>query len=175
MKRLLLHVCCAPCATHVIEELKEQYDLTLFFYNPCIEPLEEYDKRLKATEDYAEKFQIPLIIGDFDNIQYHELIKGSEQEKEGGERCKICFYQRLQKSAQLAILQNFDLFCTTLTISPYKNAELINQIGKEIQEEFEIEFLEKDFKKGYMNSVQLSKKHNLYRQTYCGCIYSKAT
>jgi len=172
MKRLLLHVCCAPCSTSVIERLKQYYGITLFFYNPNIEPIQEYEKRLVAAERYAEVVNLPIIIGDYDNIEWHNTVKGYESEPEGGKRCELCFRFNLQKTSNLAKEKNFDFFTTTLTVSPYKNAELINKIGKDIDPE---RFLEKDFKKqeGYMHSVELSKKHNLYRQNYCGCLYSK--
>jgi len=175
MKKLLLHVCCAPCSTHVIETLKKEYDLTLFFYNPQIEPLKEYEKRLKEAEFYAIEMDIPLIVGDYDILDWHDCIKGHENDPEEGERCSLCFRYRLEKTAQLAKENGFELFTTTLTVSPYKNAELINNIGKELSEKHSIGFLESDFKKddGYSHSIELSKRHNLYRQNYCGCIFSK--
>lgn len=165
--KLLLHVCCAPCSTHVIEELKKDYDITLFFYNPNVEPIEEYNKRLKNAEKLAKELDLPLIVGDYDNKEWHDAIKGHEQDKEGGERCNLCFKFRLEKTAELAE----ELFTTTLTVSPYKNHEIINKIGKNISENF----LESNFKKedGYKHSIELSKKHNLYRQHYCGCLFSK--
>ena len=175
MRKLLLHVCCAPCSTHAIEILQKDHDVTLFFYNPNVEPINEYEKRLQETERFAQALGLPLIVGDYDNIDWHSAIQGHEQDKEGGERCSICFKQRLEKTAMLAKEKNFDLFTTTLTVSPYKNAEIINKIGKEIAQAVGIEFMESDFKKdnGYMHSVELSKQYNLYRQTYCGCLYSK--
>ena len=175
MKKLLLHVCCAPCSTHVIETLKKDYNLTLFFYNPNIEPIDEYEKRLESTERYAKELKLPLIVGDYDNLEWHNAVKGHEDDKEGGERCSICFKYRLKKTTQLAKEKNFDLFTTTLTISPFKNAEMINKIGNELKEKHNIEFLKSNFKKqnGYLYSIELSKKYNLYRQHYCGCLYSK--
>ncbi len=176
MQKLLLHVCCAPCSTHVIYMLREKYDLTLFFYNPNIEPINEYELRLSEAEQYAKDLNIPLIIGDYDNIDWHNAVKGHETDSEGKERCNICFRFRLQKIAQLAKEKNFDLFTTTLTVSPYKNSEIINKIGKELAEAVGVEFLESNFKEdnGYMHSVELSKRYNLYRQHYCGCLYSKS-
>ena len=155
--------------------LREKYDLTLFFYNPNVEPINEYGLRLETAEDYAKKSGTPIIAGDYDNVEWHNAAKGHEQDKEGGERCSICFRYRLERAAQLAKEKGFDAFTTTLTVSPFKNAPLINQIGKELSEKYGIEFLESDFKKdrGYMHSVELSKKHNLYRQNYCGCLFSK--
>ena len=175
MKKLLLHVCCAPCSTHVIEVLKKEYELTLFFYNPNVEPINEYSLRLEAAEKYAEEIGIPIIVGDYDSIEWHNAVKGHENDSEGGERCGICFRYRLEKTAELAKQKGFELFTTTLTVSPYKNAELINQIGKEFAEKYGVEFLESDFKKenGYIHSIELSKEHDLYRQDYCGCLWSK--
>jgi len=175
MKKLLLHVCCAPCSTHVINVLKQNYDLTLFFYNPNVEPLNEYSLRLEAAEKFAEEIDIPMIVGDYDAIEWNNAIKGHENDEEGGERCSICFRFRLEKTAQTAKEKGFDLFTTTLTVSPYKNAPVINQIGKELSEKYNIEFLESDFKKedGYAHSIKLSKEHGLYRQDYCGCLFSK--
>jgi len=175
MKKLLLHVCCAPCSTHVIEILKKLYNLTLFFYNPNVEPLNEYALRLEAAEKFAEEIDIPIIVGDYDSIEWHSAVKGHEHDEEGGERCSICFRYRLEKAAQLAKEKGFDFFTTTLTVSPYKNASVINQIGKELAEKYNVSFLESDFKKdnGYMHSIQLSREHGLYRQDYCGCLYSK--
>ena len=175
MRKLLLHVCCGPCSTHVIETLREKYDLTLFFYNPNVEPVNEYEQRLETAEKYAKELGLPLIVGDYDNIEWHNAVQGHEQDEEGGERCSICFRYRLEKTAELAKEKDFDLFITTLSVSPYKNAEVINIIGLELAKKYGIEFLESDFKKhgGYMHSVELSKKHNLYRQHYCGCLFSK--
>ena len=175
MKRLLLHVCCAPCSTHVIDVLSKEYDLTIFFYNPNVEPINEYEQRLIAAEKYAEEKNIPIIIGDYDNIEWRSAVKGRGGDAEGGERCRICFRYRLEKTAELAKEENFDLFAATLSVSPYKNAGLINQIGKELGKKYDIRFLESDFKKqnGYLNSIQLSRRHNLYRQHYCGCLFSK--
>ena len=175
MKKLLLHVCCAPCSTHVIEVLRQNYDLTLFFYNPNVEPLNEYEQRLITAEEFAKKLNLPMIVGDYDSIEWHNAVKGHEHDEEGGERCEICFRYRLEKTAQLAKEKGFSIFTTTLTVSPFKNPEIINKIGKELAEKYKIEFLEADFKKdnGYMHSIQLSKEHNLFRQHYCGCLYSK--
>ena len=174
-QKLLLHVCCAPCSTHVIEKLKEDYELTLFFYNPCIEPLEEYELRLKNTQKLAKELETPLIVADYNNSDFRKRVKGHEKDKEGDFRCQICFKQRLEETALAAKQYNMDIFTTTLTISPYKNTEIINKIGKKIGQQFNIKFLEADFKKnnGYRNSIELSKKHNLYRQKYCGCLFSK--
>lgn len=175
MKKMLLHVCCAPCSTHVIEMLKKDYNITLFFYNPNVEPIAEYELRLTELEKYAKMQKLPVIVGEYDNIEWHAEIAGHENDTEGGERCDICFRFRLEKTAQTAEENGFDIFATTLTVSPFKNAELINKIGKELEKKYGIEFLEYDFKKnkGYMQSVEISRKYGLYRQKYCGCFYSK--
>ncbi len=169
MEKLLLHVCCAPCATAVCERLCEQYDITLFFYNPCIEPKEEHDKRLLEVRRLAEHFKIPLIEGIYDNDSYREVIKGNEGEKEGGKRCTICFDQRLKEAAEI---EGFDLVTTTLTISPHKNAPLINEIGKLYAGD---RWLASDFKKknGYKRSIEMCRELDIYRQNYCGCLFSK--
>jgi len=174
MKKLLLHVCCAPCSTAVIEALKKEYEITLFFYNPNIEPEKEYKLRLDQAEKLSQELDLDFIHGEYeDNEPWHQAIKGHEDDEEGGERCDICFSFRLQKAAILAKGENFDFFTTTLTISPHKNSEIINRIGKELAELHKTKFLEQDFKKDYKKSIQLSKDHNLYRQKYCGCLYSK--
>lgn len=173
--KILLHVCCAPCSTHVIEELKKEHEITPYFYNPNIEPVLEYEKRLRAAEEYAEKLGLKLIVSDYENLQWHESVRGLEQEPEGRKRCSKCFELRLRKTAEFAGQNGFDSFTTTLTVSPFKDAGLINAIGKRIGEDLGVMFLERDFKKkdGYMNSVKLSKENNLYRQHYCGCLFSK--
>lgn len=175
MEKLLLHVCCAPCSTSVIEALKEKYDLTLFFYNPNIEPEEEYLLRLKNAQNIAEDMNLSLISADYNNKEWKDAVKGYENEKEGGKRCEICFKHRLEVSAKTAKEKGFNLFTTTLTVSPYKDAVLINKIGEETAKEHNLSFLSADFKKenGYRKSIELSKKHNLYRQHYCGCLFSK--
>ncbi len=172
--KLLLNICCGPCATAVIEKLKQEHDITLFFYNPNIEPIDEYEKRLRSAEKLASDLKIPMIIGDYDNIQWHAAVKGLEKEPEGGKRCDVCFRLRLEKTAQFAKNNDFEAFASTLNISPYKNAEKINNMGKEVAEKINITYIPTDFRQDYMHSIELSKKHNLYRQKYCGCMYSKA-
>jgi hypothetical protein len=159
----------------VITELKKDYTLTLFFYNPNIHPVEEYDKRLKEAKKISEALEVPLIEGDYDSKKWLDAVKGHEKDEEGGKRCRICFRVRLEKIAKLAKEKGFDFFTTTLTVSPYKNAEIINHIGKELEKKDNVKFLSKDFKKkdGYGKSIELSKEHNLYRQHYCGCVYSQ--
>ena len=174
MEKILLHICCGPCSTSVIEALKGKYDLTLFFYNPNIEPEQEYELRLKNAKKIAESMNLPFIIVDYSNKDWKNEIKGYEKEKEGGKRCGICFKHRLEISAKTAKENGFNLFTTTLTVSPYKDAVLINKLGEEIAKKYGLSFLKADFKRenGYRKSIELSKKHNLYRQHYCGCSYS---
>lgn len=176
-KRILLHSCCAPCSTAVIMALKDYFDITILYYNPNISPISEYKKRkqeqIKLIKNLKEN--INFIDCDYDNDLYEEKIKGYEDCPERGKRCTICFNIRLEKTAKIAKENNFDYYCSTLTVSPYKNAPLINEIGKEIGDKYKIKWLYSDFKKndGYKKSIELSKKYGLYRQDYCGCIYSK--
>lgn len=178
-KRILLHSCCAPCSSWVITYLTKYFDITILYYNPNISPNEEYDKRKKEQIRLIKEIDkigtIDIIDCDYENNIYEEKIKGYEECPERGERCTICFNLRLEKTAKIAKENNFDYFCSTLTVSPYKNAKLINEIGKELGDKYNIKWLYSDFKKenGYKNSIELSKKYNLYRQDYCGCIYSK--
>ena len=177
--KLLLHSCCAPCSSYVISYLSSYFQITILYYNPNIEPLDEYQKRkeeqIKLIQDIDTKYKVNFLDCDYDNDLYHNYIKGLENEKEGGKRCSKCFYQRLKKTAILAKKNNFDYFGTTLTVSPYKNSYIINNIGKGLEKSYNIKYLVSDFKKkdGYKKSIELSKKYHLYRQDYCGCIYSK--
>lgn len=176
---ILLHSCCAPCSSHVITFLKEHFDITIIYYNPNIYPYEEYKKRkdeqIRLLNEIKSKNKLNIIDCDYDNNIYEKTIKGLEKEKEGGSRCYKCFWLRLDKTAQIAKENNYDYFSTTLTISPYKNSTVINEIGKELETIYNITWLYSDYKKkdGYKKSIQLSKEYNLYRQNYCGCIYSK--
>lgn len=174
MKKLLLHSCCGPCSTHVINVLKDRYDLTIFYYNPNIFPAEEYQKRLAEQKRYAMIMRIDVLEGEWNEKEFLELAKGHELDKEGGARCEICFKMRLQKTAQVAKENGFDLFATTLSVSPHKNTMLINKVGEEVAQAEEIEFLPENFKKqnGYLDGIQISKQYNLYRQNYCGCRFS---
>jgi len=173
-QRLLLHTCCGPCSTHVIEILKNDYDLTLYFYNPNIYPKEEYHRRLDTVKKVSKEMNVPLVIEDYEPGIWNDAVKGLEEEQENGKRCEECFNLRLEVSAEYAKKNNYDLFATTLTISPYKDAQIINEIGKRLEGEYAIDFLDADFRKdnGYQRSIELSKQMGLYRQKYCGCIYS---
>lgn len=178
-QKLLLHSCCAPCSSHVITLLTNFFDITILYYNPNISPIEEYQKRkeeqIRLIKEISKVNKIDIIDCDYDNNLYEEKIKGYEQCPERGARCNICFNLRLEKTAKLAKEKKYDYFCTTLTVSPYKNTDLINQIGEFLSQKYHIKWLYSDFKKdnGYKNSIELSKKYNLYRQNYCGCIYSQ--
>lgn len=178
-KKILLHSCCAPCSSYVITFLSNYFDITILYYNPNIYPIEEYIKRkkeqIKLIKEIKTKNKIDFLDCDYNNDIYNNEIKGLESCKEGGNRCKICFNLRLEKTAELAKKNNYDYFCTTLTVSPHKNSKLINQIGESLSNKYNIKWLYSDFKKneGFKQSIELSKKYNLYRQDYCGCIYSK--
>ncbi len=177
--RLLIHSCCAPCSSHVLSLLSNYFKITVLYYNPNIEPIEEYEKRkseqIRFIKEYQGENPIDLMDIDYDNETYREYVKGLEDNPEGGGRCNKCFYLRLEKTVQLAKEHNYDYFGTTLTVSPYKNHLVINEIGEELAKKYDIKFLYSDFKKqnGYKNSIELSKKYNLYRQHYCGCLFSK--
>lgn len=179
-KSILLHSCCGPCSSYVIKELASYLNVTILYYNPNIEPLEEYEKRkneqIRLIKSYNEE-GIDVKFLDYDQNDtpiFLETVKGLEEEREGGARCPKCFYLRLNKTAEEAIKNNFDFFGTTLTVSPHKNAEQINKIGLHIEKEKNIKFLVSDFKKreGYKKSIEYSKEFDLYRQDYCGCRFS---
>lgn len=177
--RLLLHSCCAPCSSYVIEYLSQFFSLTVFYYNPNISREEEYKKRVQEQKRFIQEFpaknKVDFIEGDYDTDSFYSTVKGLEKCKEGGERCFKCYELRLRKTAQLAKELSFDYFTTTLSISPLKNSVKLNEIGQQLGEEFEVPYLLSNFKKkeGYKRSIQLSKEYNLYRQNYCGCIYSQ--
>ncbi|RLF61355.1 MAG: hypothetical protein DRN25_00495 [Thermoplasmata archaeon] len=172
--RILLHTCCAPCSTYVVELLRKKYEIVAYFYNPNIHPKLEYELRLENMIRLAEIYDIQLIVGEYDVKSWFDAIRGLEGEKEGGRRCRKCFELRLKETANLAKELGIGIFATTLTVSPHKNAQTINLVGREISDKYNIEFLEADFKKkdGFKKSVELSRKLGLYRQDYCGCIYS---
>lgn len=178
-KSILLHSCCAPCSSYVITFLTPYFNITILYYNPNIFPKNEYLKRKEEQIRLINSLKTPnkvnILDCDYDNEIYEKQIKGYENCPERGARCNICFKLRLEKTAELAKKNNYDYFCSTLTVSPYKNAKVINEIGNELAKKYQIKWLYSDFKKndGYKKSIELSKKYNLYRQNYCGCIYSK--
>ena len=176
-KSLLLHVCCAPCSSAVLERVVPHFDVTLFFYNPNITDENEYHKRLNELVRFIKTAYgeaIPIVDGGYMPETFYGYSAGLEKEREGGARCFKCYRERLTQTAKYAKDNNFDFFCTTLSVSPYKNAEKLNEIGGELAETFEIRYLFSDFKKeqGYVRSIELSKFYGLYRQNYCGCEYS---
>lgn len=175
---LLLHSCCAPCSTAVIERLFENFDITVFYFNPNITESEEYNLRLNEQKRYLGDVygdKIKFISGRYKASEFFDTAKGYEKAPEGGERCEKCFELRLTETAKVAKEGGYRYFCTTLTVSPHKNAALINEIGKRVGESVGAEFLPSDFKKrgGFLRSVKLADENGLYRQNYCGCIYSK--
>lgn len=180
--RLLLHSCCAPCSSYVLEYLSRYFEITVLYYNPNIFPKEEYTYRIEeqqrlitAMNDKGQGYPIFMIATDYEPEAFYEIAKGLEQEPEGGERCFHCYELRLREAANYAKKGAFDYFTTTLSISPLKNAAKLNEIGGEIAKEYDLAYLYSDFKKknGYQRSVELSAIYNLYRQDYCGCVYSK--
>ncbi len=176
--KLLLHSCCAPCSSYVIEYLSSYFEITVFYYNPNLYPDEEYEKRVKEqmrfVETFPAKYPVEFLRGDFEKERFYETVKGLEQETEGGERCFACYKLRLSEAAKTAKRLGMDYFTTTLSISPLKNAVKLNEIGETLAGEYGIAYLPSDFKKknGYQRSVELSKKYEMYRQDYCGCIFS---
>lgn len=181
--KLLVHSCCAPCSSYVLEYLNDYFDITVLYYNPNISPKEEYEKRKAEQIRFIhERFsddntnnKVSFMDCDYESEKYTKIAKSLEKEPEGGMRCVECFRLRLDKTAELAKLYGFDYFVTTLSISPLKNAQLLNRIGSEISEKYGVSYLPSDFKKreGYKRSIELSKKYGLYRQNFCGCVYSK--
>ena len=175
-KKLLLHACCAPCGAYSTKHLKaEGYDLTLYFYNPNIFPVEEYERRLEELRRFSLQEDIPLIIEKPDFGTWNNLVKGYEFEPERGKRCYICYEMRLNKTAQKAKELGYDYFTTTLSISPHKSYEMISQISKNLEKEYAVAYLDVNLKKkdGYKKSVELSKEYGFYRQDYCGCEFGK--
>lgn len=176
-KRLLLHSCCAPCSSHCLSELSPQIGVTVLYYNPNLDCAEEYEKRkCEQLRFLRETGLADFLDCDYAPEDYLFSVRGLEEEKEGGARCAVCFRLRLERTAREAKARGFDYFATTLTVSPLKNAKLINTIGFAVAEEVGVKYLPSDFKKrgGYLHSVRLSEKYELYRQDYCGCAFSKA-
>jgi predicted adenine nucleotide alpha hydrolase (AANH) superfamily ATPase len=174
-KKLLLHSCCAPCSTACIERLKDFFDITIYYYNPNIDGKKEFDLRAEEQNRLCKTLGVSLIVEEYDSSEFYSLIKGLESAVEGGARCAKCFELRLKKSALKAKEIGADYFATTLTVSPLKNAKLINEIGVIVQEIVGVKYLQTDFKKrnGYLRSIELSNEFSLYRQNYCGCEFSK--
>ena len=194
-EKILMHCCCGPCSSACIERLAPDYDITLFFYNPCIDDAAEYEKRKENLLKLVDAINsngyvggvgdseitplqygpVKVVEGKYDPENYLEAVKGLEGEPEGGARCAVCFRMRLKESARYAKEKGFDGFTTTLTVSPHKNYRVISEIGREVAEEVGIEYYPFDFKKkdGFLHSIRLSKAYGLYRQDYCGCGFSK--
>lgn len=177
--KLLLHSCCAPCSSYVLEYLSQYFEITVLYYNPNISPETEYRARVAEQErlirELPTKHPVTFLAGEYHPEQFYGAVKGLEDCPEGGERCTICFEMRLREAAQTAKNGGFDYFTTTLSISPLKNAEKLNSIGASLAQEYGIAYLHSDFKKknGYKRSVELSAEYGLYRQDYCGCVFSK--
>ena len=177
--KLLLHSCCGPCSTYCIQVLSEYFDVTVFYYNPNIYPPEEY--RLRADEqnrfisEFPTRNPVKFVEGAYDTDRFYAMAKGLEKVEEGGERCFKCYELRLRESAEYAKNNGFDFFTTTLSISPLKNADKLNEIGRKLSEEYGVSYLFSDFKKkeGYKISTQLSAEYGMYRQNYCGCVFSQ--
>lgn len=174
--KLLLHACCGVCSSAVLERLIPYFDITVLYYNPNIYPIEEYQKRLEVLKELISKANLPvkLLEVGYNIKEFYEVVKGLEKEKEGGKRCNVCYKLRLEQTALLAQKNKFDYFCTTLSVSPYKKADVLNEIGKSLENKYNVKYLYSDFKKkeGYKRSNELAKKYNLYRQHYCGCEFS---
>ena len=178
--RLLLHVCCAPCASGCLEELCEVFRVTCFYFNPNISPEEEHDRRAAELNRLISVFPLTIppevSVSAYEPERFHEIARGLEDLPEGGERCFRCYRLRLEETAKKAAAEGYDYFTTTLSVSPYKNAEKLNRIGAELAEQVGVPYLFSDFKKndGYLRSIRHSREYGLYRQDWCGCVYSKA-
>ncbi len=177
--KLLLHSCCAPCSSYVLSYLSPYFNITVFYYNPNISPEEEYLFRKKEQIDLLSKIKakntISFLDCDYEDFKFYQITNGLENEKEGGKRCFNCYRLRLEKTAVTSKALGFEFFGSTLSVSPYKNAIWLNDIGESLENKYDVRFLISDFKKkdGYKKSIELSKQLNLYRQNYCGCIFSK--
>lgn len=177
--KLLIHSCCAPCSSYVLEYLSVYFKITVYYYNPNIYPEEEYARRVKEQKELIESMSLKntvlFVAGKYEPQKYYELIKGHEEDVEGGDRCFICYRMRLEEAARVAKEGGYEFFTTTLSISPHKNAIKLNDIGEELASSYGVLYLPSDFKKrnGYKRSIELSNEHGLYRQDYCGCIFSK--
>lgn len=176
--KLLIHSCCAPCSSYVLEYLSEYFQITVFYYNPNIYPPEEFSKREEEQKRFIEKLSaknpISFIAGEFEDEKFYQMAKGLENEKEGGQRCRKCYALRLEKTAKIAKDMGFDYFTTTLSISPHKDSAVLNEVGDEMAKKHGVKYLFSDFKKkgGYKRSCELSREYGMYRQDYCGCVFS---
>lgn len=177
---LLMHSCCAPCSSYCLQYLAEYFHITLLYYNPNISPRQEYEKRVaeqkRLLRELPVKYEVSFLEGNYDPNRFFEMAKGLEDVPEGGERCFRCYEIRQREAAVYAKEGGFDYFTTTLSVSPHKNAQKLNEIGLALEQEYGVRYLVSDFKKkgGYLRSIELSGEYNLYRQNYCGCVYSKA-
>lgn len=177
--KLLLHACCAPCSSYCLEYLSRYFEITVLYYNPNISPEEEFKKRAEEEKrlisEMPVKNPVTLVVDDYEPDEFFSAVKGLENAPEGGERCFVCYRLRLERAARYAKEHGFDYFCSTLSISPLKNAQKLNEIGTELSEIYKVPSLPNDFKKkgGYLRSIELSREHGLYRQNYCGCVFSK--
>ncbi len=177
--RLFLHACCAPCSSYVLEYLSRFFSVTVFFYNPNISPKEEYEKRVSEIQRLISEMEfvhpVAFVEGEYKPEDFYEMARGLEDVPEGGERCFRCYRLRMEEADRLAEQGGYDYFTTTLSISPLKNAGKINEIGQELSQIYKVEHLPSDFKKknGYKRSIELSHEYGLYRQNYCGCVFSK--
>lgn len=172
--KMLVHICCAPDALYVMGLLRHEFEISGFFYNPNIHPREEYDLRLKETRKVADSLNFDLIEGPYEDSRWHKITAKFKDEPEKGRRCDVCYALRLEATAKKAAESGFDMFTTVMSLSPWKKADVMNRVGKMFGQRYKIDFLEANFKKkdGFKKSVELSKRHALYRQDYCGCIYS---
>lgn len=177
--KLLIHSCCAPCSSYVLEYLSNYFEITVYYYNPNIFPPEEYGRRVEEQENLIHAMKLNNLVsfrqGDYNPDLFYKSIQGFESESEGGNRCFLCYELRLKEAARISKDEGYDYFTTTLSISPHKNSEKLNEIGEKVAKEFNVAYLPSDFKKknGYKRSIELSKEYGLYRQDYCGCVYSK--
>lgn len=177
--KLLLHSCCAPCSSYCLMVLAEYFEVTVFYYNPNIYPEEEYHMRAEEQQrfirEFPTRYPVSFVEGAYDTKAFYEMAKGLEQVPEGGERCFKCYEMRVRQTAELAKAKGFDYFTTTLSISPLKKAQKLNEIGGKLEQEYGISYLYSDFKKkeGYKRSTEISKEYEMYRQDYCGCVYSR--
>jgi hypothetical protein len=177
--KLLMHSCCAPCSSYCISYLAEFFQITIYYYNPNISPESEYQKRVSEQQRLISqmpvKHPVKFVLGQYNPDKFFDMAKGLEKEPEGGRRCFLCYEMRQREAAEYASSEGFDYFTTTLSVSPHKNAAKLNEIGLRLAGEYGVPYLVSDFKKrgGYLKSIELSKEYDLYRQNYCGCVYSK--